>query len=263
MNSFKNKIERISIMGVPISNLSNEETVDLLTERVTNNKKTIIYTPNTEIVMMCQKNEKLSSIIRQGDLVLPDGIGLVVGSKLKRVPLKERVTGVDTSLALVEVAKKHNKKVFLLGGKPGVAELAMKKLNESHEGIVVGCHHGYFKGVHLGAPGDGEEAVVIEQINRSGADILFVGLGSPNQEQWIYSNQSLVNTNTIIGNGGTIDVLSGQVRRAPVVFQKIGLEWLYRLVKDPKRIKRQIMLPEFIIKIMFGSKDIVRKLKKD
>ena len=252
-------------MDVGIDYLTQEQThlklQDFLANRTYEPK--IIFTPNTEIVMMCQKDEKLRSMINQGDMVLPDGIGLIIGAKLKKHYLPERITGFDTSVYLLNLAKKKNLKVFFLGGKPGVAEEAMEKCNQKYDNIIVGSHHGFFKGAHIALPLDPEEQVVLNQINHLKPDILFVGMGSPYQENWIIANKNQLNTKCIIGNGGTIDVLSGQVKRAPRIFQKLGLEWFYRLVMDPKRIKRQVLLPLFLWKIVFGPKDIVKKTKID
>ncbi|MDP3387045.1 MAG: WecB/TagA/CpsF family glycosyltransferase, partial [Eubacteriales bacterium] len=150
--------------------------------------------------------------------------------------------------------------VFLLGGAPGVAKLAADNIGMKYGDIVCGYQHGYFKGYHSGHTNSVEENSIIDRINTLKPDILFVGFGSPRQEKWIHSFLKQLNVRLIIGNGGTIDVLSGQVKRAPLVFQRLGLEWLYRLFKDPKRIRRQILLPLFLIKILIGPDDIVKKI---
>jgi len=139
-----------------------------------------------------------------------------------------------------------------------VAEAAMQNIQKKYPGIkIVGAHHGYFKGTHLGEFGHEEEIAVIEDINRHKPHILFVGFGAKKQEQWIDYNKDLINANVIIGNGGTLDGLAGIVKRAPDIFINLGLEWLYRLIKEPKRITRQIVLPVFMFKVIFGNKDIV------
>ncbi|MBV1759117.1 MAG: WecB/TagA/CpsF family glycosyltransferase [Dethiosulfatibacter sp.] len=256
-------MSRIEIMGVEICDLNNSEAI-IEAKKILGQQKEIpdtVYTPNTEIVMMCQKDHLLKSIINAGSLILPDGIGLVIGSRIKKKPLRERVTGFDTSVALLDIAKEKGYKVFLLGGAPGVAELATENIGIKYGDIVCGYQHGYFKGYHSGYSNSDEEKSIIDRINRLKPDILFVGFGSPRQEKWIDQYLNQLNVRLIIGNGGTIDVLSGQVKRAPMIFQRLGLEWFYRLIKDPKRIKRQILLPLFLFKILLGPDDIVKTLK--
>ncbi|HAE43477.1 MAG TPA: glycosyltransferase [Clostridiales bacterium] len=253
-------MRRIEIMGVEICDLTNSETVEESRKLLEKQDDTpdIIFTPNTEIVMMCQKDEILKSIINRGSLILPDGIGLVIGSKLRKMPLSERVTGFDTSLSLLNMAMKEGYKVFLLGGAPGVAEIAAKNIRMKYGDIVCGYQHGYFKGYHSGFLDNDEERSIIDRINGLKPDILFVGFGSPKQEKWINQHYKQLKVRLIIGNGGTIDVLSGQVKRAPHIFQRLGMEWFYRLIKEPKRIKRQILLPLFLVKILIGPDDIVK-----
>jgi N-acetylglucosaminyldiphosphoundecaprenol N-acetyl-beta-D-mannosaminyltransferase len=190
--------------------------------------------------------------------VTPDGIGLIYASKIRGFNLKERVTGFDISMNLLEISKTRKLNVFLLGGKKGVAKKAKDDLKIKGYNNVVGENHGYFfknENYEL------EEENIIKRINELKTDILFVGFGSPKQEKWIHKNYNKLNCKIIIGNGGTIDVLAGEINRAPEIYQKIGLEWLYRLIKDPKRIKRQIVIPKFLLKIIL-NKNSVTKSKK-
>ncbi len=254
-------MNKISIMGVGINNTTKSEAGKLIRDRLYKGGDEIftVFTPNTEIVMFCNDDSDLRRIINKGSLVLPDGIGLIYASKIRKLPLKERVTGYDTSVEILNVAAEKGYKVFLLGGAPGVAEKASENICKEYGDIVGGYQHGYFKGQHIGYADHDEETEIIKRINELKPDIIFVGLGSPKQEKWIDYHRDNLNTNLVIGNGGTIDVLSGNVKRAPQFYQKLGLEWLYRLVSDPKRIKRQILLPVFMLKILFGPKDIVKK----
>lgn len=255
-------MKKISIMGVRIDNVSMEEVVKIVERKINNKEQYVIFTPNTEIVMMCQKDEEFLELVNQSDINTPDGIGLVYASKIKNLPLKEKVAGFDLSIKMLELANKHRLKLYAVGGKVGVAETAMKKINEKYPNIItVGSHHGYFKGSHLGINGHEEELKVIDEINRAKPDILFVGFGAKKQEQWIQYNKDKLNASIIIGNGGTIDVIAGNVKRAPDIFIKLGLEWLYRLIKEPNRISRQIVLPVFMVKILFGNKNIVEEIK--
>ena len=255
-------MDKLSIMGVRINNISMNEVLKAAEEKIENDERYIIYTPNTEIIMMCQKDEEFLNIMNRSDVNVPDGVGLIYAGKIKKLPLKEKVAGYDLSMNLLKTADEKGLKLYAVGGKPGVAEAAMKNVHEKYPGIkIVGTQHGYFKGSHLGNHGHQEEEAVIEDINKHKPHILFVGFGAKKQELWIDYNKGLINANVIIGNGGTLDGLAGIVKRAPDIFINLGLEWLYRLIKEPKRIARQIVLPEFLLKIIFGNKDIIKEIK--
>ncbi|NLK64502.1 MAG: WecB/TagA/CpsF family glycosyltransferase [Tissierellia bacterium] len=255
-------MDRLSIMGVRINNISMNEALKLAGEKIENDEKFIIYTPNTEIIMMCQKDEEFLNLINKSDINVPDGVGLIYAGKIKKHPLKEKVAGYDLSINLLKMADEKGLKLYVVGGRPGVAEAAMKNVQNTYPGIkIVGARHGYFKGSHLGQSGHEEEMSVIEDINKQKPHILFVGFGAKKQEQWIDYNKDLIKANVIIGNGGTLDGLAGIVKRAPDIFINSGLEWLYRLIKEPRRIKRQIVLPVFMLKVIFGNKDLVREIE--
>jgi len=255
-------MDKLSIMGVRIDNLSMNEVLKIAEEKIEKNEQYIIYTPNTEFIMMCQKDKEFLNLMNESDINIPDGIGLIYAGKIKKHPLKEKVGGYDLSVNLLKMANDKGLKLYVVGGKPGVAEAAMENVREKYPGIkIVGAQHGYFKGTHLGKKGHEEELAVIEDINKHQPHILFVGFGAKKQELWIEYNKDLINANVIIGNGGTLDGLAGIVKRAPDIFIKLGLEWLYRLMKEPKRIKRQIVLPVFMLKVIFGNKNIVKEIE--
>ncbi len=255
-------MNKLSIMGVRIDNKSMDETMDMVKKKIADNEQYIIYTPNTEIVMMCHKDDEFMELLNKSDINIPDGVGLIYASKIKKHPLKEKVAGFDLSVNLLKLADKQGLKLYVVGGKPGVAEAAMNKVHEKYPGIkIMGAQHGYFKGTHLGKQGHEEEVKVIEDINRAEPHILFVGFGAKKQEQWIEFNRDKINAKIIIGNGGTLDGLAGYVKRAPELFIKLGLEWFYRLMKEPKRIKRQILLPIFVFRVLFGNKDVVKVIE--
>lgn len=254
-------MDKLSIMGVRINNVSMNEVLKIAEEKIEKNEQYIIYTPNTEFVMMCQKDEEFLNYMNKSDINIPDGVGLIYAAKIKKHPLKEKVAGYDLSVNLLKMANDKGLRLYVVGGKPGVAEAAMKKVHEKYPGIkIVGAQHGYFKGAHLGECGHEEELSVIEDINNNQPHILFVGFGAKKQEQWIEYNKHRLKANVIIGNGGTLDGLAGLVKRAPDIFIKLGLEWFYRLMKEPKRINRQIVLPVFMMKVIFGNNDIVREI---
>lgn len=251
--------DKISILGVNIDKLTLKDAEERVESFLNSNNINTIYTPNTEIVMKAKKDDSLKKILNNGDLVIPDGIGLVYASKIKKKALPERVTGFDLSIKILDMANKKGCSLFLVGGKPGIADMAVENIKKQYPNInIVGSHHGYFKGTHLGYKEHEEEAKVLNKIKESKPDIIFVGFGAPRSEKWIHENKDKLNCKVIIGNGGTIDILAGTVKRAPEVYQKLGLEWLYRLIKDPKRIKRQMVLPLFALIVLFSKDDIVQ-----
>lgn len=250
-------MERVSIFGVEIDNLNMDEACRILEGWLLGDKLHTIYTPNTEIVMAAREDEKIRDIINSGDMVTPDGIGLIYGSKIGRKPLKERVTGFDLSINLLKMADEHGYSLFLLGGEDGVAKKAGENIVKRYPNIrLVGHHHGYFEGSHRGVENSQEEKELIGTIKRVRPDIVFVGLGFPGQEIWIHKNKDRLPAKLIIGNGGTMNVLAGRVKRAPKLFQRLGLEWFYRLLQEPSRIKRQVALPRFILSVLF-NRDVV------
>jgi len=195
--------------------------------------------------MMAQTNGSIMRLLNEGDLVVPDGIGLIVASKLKKLELKERVAGVDLVDNILGFCAKEKKSFFILGGKPGIAELACEKIKELHLGVeVAGFYHGYFK--------DNEEEMIINKINNVEPDVVFVCLGAPRQEIWIDKYYKEINCKLIMGVGGSVDIYAGTVKRAPLIFQNLGLEWFYRLIKEPWRFKRMLVLPKFLIKVLFS-----------
>ena len=202
----------------------------------------VIVTPNPELIVAAQKDAELKEIVNQADLRVPDGISMVVVSKILGTPLKERVTGIDLMLKLVSVAGIKGYKIFLLGSQPGVAEEAGAKLVAKYPGInVVGTHHGYFK----------EDIEVIKAIKDTRPDMLFVGLGPGKQEKWLAQHKAELNVPLSMVIGGSLDVISERKKRAPKWAQDLYIEWLYRLVTEPRRWKRQLALPKFLYLTLF------------
>lgn len=237
----------VKIFGVRVDKVTLKEATELVEEFLQGNELKTIYTPNIEIVMKAKENEQLRNLINQGNLVIPDGIGLVYATKIKKKPLPERVTGFDLSINMIELANRKKMSLYLLGGKPGVAEEAAENIRKKYPNVrIAGYHHGYFK----------EDKEIIKEINESNPDIIFVGLGFPKQELWIDLYKTQLKSKIVIGNGGTIDVLAGKVKRAPKIYQSLGLEWFYRLIKEPSRIRRQLVIPKFILQVIF-SKNVV------
>lgn len=247
----------MKILGVRIDNVDMKEALDRCRESFLSDEPYFIVTPNSEIVVKANENDELMDIIENADMVVPDGIGLVIASKIIKNPLKERVTGIDLMLNLISFASENNKTVYLLGGKPSVADKAKHKLLEKYPNLnIVGTHDGYFKGMHNGNFNSEEEKEVVNEISDLRPDFLFVALGAPAQENFINKYKKNLNANILMGVGGSFDVISGEVKRAPKIWQKLGLEWLYRVVKEPWRIKRLGALPVFVINV------ILKKEKK-
>lgn len=256
-SNFYNPKNKIKIFNTAVDDVSEEASRKILSDFMDEGGFHWVFTPNTEIVMALKGDREKARIMNGADLVVPDGIGLVIGSKMGGHPLKERVTGYDLSLYLLELAREKNKSIFFLGGEPGIAKEAKKRVEEKYGPIVAGEHHGFFKGAHRGFENSEEEAAVIRAINESGASILFVGLGFPKQEDFILNNQDKLKHITLaIGNGGVLDVLAGKAKRAPDIFIRLHLEWFYRLLKNPSRIGRQVAIPKFLWAIARNKKAV-------
>lgn len=251
-------METIEIFGVKIHNITFEEATKEVEKYLKGDTLKVIYTPNPEIVMGAKDDTRLKNLINDGDMITADGIGLIYASIIKKKPLKERVTGYHLSIKILEIANKNNYSIYLLGGKDGFAKMAAENIKKDYPNIkIAGYHHGYFKGSHSGNENHKEEIKIVNDINVADPDIIFLGLGFPNQENWIDAKKDKIKGRIIIGNGGVIDILSGNTKDTPEIYRKIGLEWLYRLVKNPSRIKRQMVIPKFMFKVIFG-KDVVR-----
>lgn len=231
-------MKRIEILGVPVDCFVRSETATVVRSLLRTPDASPILAVNPEKVMFARRNPELMTALSGAGLLIPDGIGVVLAARLFKGARVQRIPGADLMPEICDVCRQDGKPVFLLGGKPGVGEQAAARLTERFPGLrLAGIENGYFK------PED-EEALV-DRINKSGAAALFVALGSPRQEQWISTWQARLKTPLIQGVGGTLDVLSGGVKRAPRAFRAVNLEWFYRLVTQPTRLGRQLVLPHF------------------
>ena len=231
---------RIDVLGVGFDNYTMEEAVARGVELLHTEGPHYVVTPNPEIVETCRENPEAMEAVNGAALVLPDGIGVIKGAALLGTPLKERVPGIEFAEHIVAKMAEEGLSLFLLGAKPGVAELAAENLSKKYPGLkIAGTHDGYFK----------EDAPVVEQIAASGADCVFVCLGAPKQEFWMKKNGAATGAKLLCGLGGSLDVFAGVVERAPKFWCDHGLEWFYRLCKDPKRIGRMMKLPLFLIHV--------------
>ncbi len=239
--------ETVNILGVNIDKITAADALDRAEELVKSPGVSAIYTPNPEIVMAAYEDKEFLNILNQADMCTPDGIGVVYGSRIIGDPVPERVAGFDLACGLLDRIRKTGESVFLFGSKPGVAEIAAESLKEKYPGLLIaGTHDGYFK----------EEDVpeIVEQINNSGASLLFVCLGAPKQEKWIAANRGKLKVNLCMGIGGALDVFAGTVKRAPDIFIKLNLEWFYRMCKQPSRFIRCLALPKFILTVKKESR---------
>lgn len=238
----------VKIMGVRIDKVNMEEAFNKFLSLSNRNSTSAIYTPNTEMVMMAKKDPAFKDVLSRGDLVVPDGIGLIHASRIHHLGLIERVTGYDLMTRILKYCNSTKKSIYIVGSKPGVSEEACENIKKAYPDIVIaGSHHGYFD--------ESEELKVIDRINDVKPDVLFVGFGAPKQEIWIDKHRKILNTPIAMGIGGCIDVWAGTVKRAPKFFQKLGLEWFYRLMKEPSRLGRMMSIPFFLFKV-FMTKDI-------
>ena len=232
----------VNILGVDFINERFDGMVDIISGKITEEQKTFIVTANPEIVMHAYKDKEYHNIINKADYVVPDGYGIILASKIIKNPLEERVAGYDLTISLLEKADRQKWSIYVLGGQEDVNKLAVKNITDKYPNLkIAGRHHGFF---------DLDDPEIVNDIKNARPDIILVALGFPRQEKWIGKHYDEFTKGIFIGVGGSIDVLAGTVKRAPVIWQKLKVEWLYRLVKQPSRWKRMLALPDFVIKVM-------------
>ena len=229
---------KTDVLGVLFDDLTMDEALARAEELMESGTGHYVVTPNPEFIQTAKRDEEFRCLLNGADLAVADGIGVIYAAKILGRPLKEKVTGIGLAAGLCERMAKKGQKLFLLGAKPGVAEEAGEKLRARYPGLTIcGVHDGYFT----------DDTPVVEQIRRSEADVVFVCLGAPKQEKWMARNGEACGAKLLLGLGGSLDVFAGQVKRAPEGWQKLGLEWLYRLIKQPSRIGRMARLPLVLV----------------
>lgn len=240
--------EPVKILDVPVHPLTMGEAVSVLEESITSGEQAFVVTANAEIIMMCQEDAGYKKIVSQdAQLVLPDGAGAVWAGRHLGYKVPERVAGFDLYCQLLDKAAQKGYKAFFFGGSPGIAEAAKAKSEELYPGVqVVGCRNGYFK--------EEESQAIIDEINASGADMLFAALGAPKQEKWLVRYREQLKPKILMGIGGSFDVFAGKMERAPKWMQDASLEWLFRLYKQPSRFMRMMALPKFFLNVVFNGK---------
>ena len=231
-------MSRIDVLGVGFDDLTMDEAVERALGFMSGRAARYACTPNPEIVMAAKKDAALRSALASADMVLADGVGVTKAAAMLGTPLKARVPGIDFASGVMARLAQRGGSVFLFGAKPGVAEEAAEKLKGMFPGLIVaGTADGYFT----------DDAPIVEAINAAGPNFVMFCLASPKQELWMAEHAGKISCGLMACLGGSIDVFAGRVERAPEAWRRLGLEWLYRVIKEPKRLGRVMKLPLFVV----------------
>ena len=236
-------MERVDILGIPVDKITEKESLERIIDFINEKKFHLIVTINSENATKALENKIFLDVIKNADLVIPDGIGIIFASKILGNKLPERIPGIDLSYKLLEISNEKGYKIVLIGGKEGVAEGAKENLKKIFPNLNISMtYNGYFN--------EDEERIIVDEIQKIEPDILLVGMGSGKQEIWIWNNrEKFKNIGVCIGVGGTLDIWAGKKKRAPKLVQNLGLEWLYRVIIEPKRIFRVLKIFNFLNKL--------------
>ena len=247
---------RVELFTVPVDTLRLSESLDLawaLFGTAPPGRPCLVLTPNPELVMQAQRDPELLAAARAADVALADGVGVVWALRRQGVRVPERVTGVDFMLRLLGLAAQHGTPVYLLGARPHVVAAAARRAVERFPGLqLVGAADGYFAA-------RGEEPEALRRVAASGAQLLLLGMGAPDQLRFLYRHRAEFGAVRLaMGVGGSLDVLSGLTARAPAGIRRLGLEWFWRLVHEPRRWRRQLALPRFAFAVLRAGRSAVR-----
>ncbi len=247
--------ESVFVLGVRVDRASQEQVLDSLIEIIKRKHEAIggescqqVITVNVEFIMAAQHSVDFRKIINSAAFVIADGMGVVWATRYLKRAVPERITGVDTLVSLAQRCASYGYSLYLLGAAPGVAEAAASRLQNLAPDLKIA-------GTYAGSPKESEEEAIIERIRASQADVLCVAYGAPAQEFWIARNLSRLPVALAIGVGGAYDFISGRQRRAPQAMQRLGLEWLYRLYREPWRWRRMLALPRFAVRVIVKGRD--------
>ncbi len=235
------KIETQDLFNTKFVNTNLQGFVDVLKMHLQERKKAFIVTANPITVLNSKDNHQFEEALQSADYITPDGIGILLAAKFMKKPLQERVTGFDVMIKLLEVANQNCYQIYLYGAHRDILNLAVLNIQRDYPNIEI-C--GYSDGYQSS---DEEQQKVAAEIREKQPDLIFVALGVPKQEVWIYEHLDQFEKGVFIGVGGSFDVLSGQVKRAPIIYQKLGIEWVYRMLSEPSRLKRITFIPKFFV----------------
>ena len=240
------KFNKISILDVDIANVTKYEVLDHISASIKSSQKNMMFFVNANNLKLAYYDLQYRSILKEAIYIYGDGIGIYLAGKISHQPISDNVNGTDLFPFICELCEREKYTVYFLGSAPGIVEKMVQNIKLKYPMLLIaGAHHGYFD--------DGSNSNdVIKEINRTETKILFVGLGTPRQEKWIYKNYQALNFNVAIGVGGLFDFYSGSKLRAPLLLRKLHLEWLFRLLYEPRRLwKRYIIgIPLFIFLIL-------------
>ena len=232
-------IDFISLLGVKVHRLDMDTALSTIRAFAASGEPHLVVTADASAIVLAHDDPEFREVVNRADLVTPDGAGILLGAKWLGTPLENRVSGVDIARQVCRMAAKDGFSVFLFGAAPGVANQAAENLSKDFPGLTIaGTQNGYFK--------PSEEPGIVERIRESGAKALLVALGMPRQEKFISKHFNELGVGVAIGVGGSLDVFSGNVKRAPEWFQRHGLEWAYRLAQNPRKISKVLTLPRFV-----------------
>ncbi|MGM0370795.1 MAG: WecB/TagA/CpsF family glycosyltransferase [Bacillota bacterium] len=234
--------ERVKILDVLIDKVDTQRALARVAEFVKADTNKLIVTPNSEMIFQSEEDLRLQEIINGADLALPDGAGVVLASQILGKPLPERVPGIDLVQNLFQLGVERDYSFYFLGAAPNVAQQAQKRVLEQYSALEINHHHGYLTRLL--------EEKVINDIMKNEPNILLVGMGVPLQEKWLAKHLTKFDGVVGIGVGGAFDILAGTKSRAPNLMQQLKLEWLYRLLQEPRRIRRTLRLPKFIMQVL-------------
>lgn len=252
-NSSPRPYPTVTLYGVPFSKMDMQETVAYLAEAIASRRPQRVITGNPIMLTVGLENPSFHRALATAELVVPDGAGVVWAARHVKQPVKERVAGFDLMHELLREGEKRSWSAYLLGASAEIVESAYAKLQQQYPGMCfVGCRDGYFT--------DREDEEVVAAVRAANPDLLFVARATMNQEPWIEKYQEALGVPVIMGVGGSFDVVSGKLKRAPAIFRKLSLEWFYRLMQEPSRYKRMLVLPRFALKVIKDGDKVLKPI---
>ena len=248
MDGISQTTKRACIQGYPVDLIDEKKGIEIVESFIANSKPAQVVTINPEMIELAKKNPEFSNILKEAEIVIPDGVGVVLALKLMGIKI-QRLPGIEFSEGLIKLASEKGYKVAFLGADAKTIQKAVAELQKKYASLnIVYVHDGFFD--------KDEEKLIIEDIKKADADLLFIGIGVPRQEIFISNYKNLLVDIIMVGVGGSFDVWSQNIKRAPLFFRKLGLEWFYRLMKQPSRFSRMFpTLPLFLIKVLVNFRE--------